>query len=70
MKKPIEAKEPMVVFARMDRLSKVQRSIYTLVKYGYMSDCGDGKAEITQAGVDMIYLLARKYKLSAHDNDD
>lgn len=70
IKRPFLAKEPMYVFARMDRLSKVERSIAMLIERGYLKDCGDGLAQITSNGRDHVYLLARQYgKSLAHKED-
>jgi hypothetical protein len=70
IKRPFTATEPMHVFARIDRLSKVERSIDTLIKYGYMKDCGDKFFQITAAGIGAVYELARPYaKNGAHKDD-
>lgn len=69
MRRPFSAHEPMIVFARMDRLSKVQRSIDMLIKDGLLKECPDGRAEITQLGIDQIYLLARKHGPSVAHSD-
>lgn len=69
IKRPFRAPEPMVVFARMDRLSKVNRSINMLIKEGLLKDCGDENYEITKSGIDRVYFLARNHKSEVHSFD-
>ena len=68
--KPFKPSDPMVIFARMDRISKSERSVKTLVEHGYLKDCGEGKYMITLTGIDQIYVLARRNGPSeAHGNN-
>lgn len=69
IRRPFAANEPMIVFARMDRLSKVKRSIDMLIKEGFLNDCGEGLVEITSLGINQIYALARKHGLSTAHSD-
>jgi predicted transcriptional regulator len=70
MNKPFKPTDPMVIFAKMDRVSKIERSIKTLIEHGYLKDCNDGQYMITLSGIDHIYVMARRLGISqAHGNN-
>ena len=69
MNKPFKPTDPMVIFAKMDRVSKIERSIKTLIEHGYLKDCNDGQYMITLSGIDCIYVMARRHGIKETRRD-
>lgn len=60
MKQPFSPEEAIYVIPQLDKPSRVKESAATLIKYGLLEQCDDGKYMITKEGREELFAIIER----------